>query len=246
MTAYSKEDTRLSPGTGKPMADMQLTSSLRVIALFDELSEADFARISELCTMFTYRKHAQILGEHEQTDDVFFILAGSVRINSMSPKGREVIYSESHSGNIFGEFSAIDGLPRSATVFALTDCILARMPAKVFFELLHNNASVGAKLVELLVAKIRKTSQQVFEVAALSLRERLRRELLRLAATGERTGQSVVIKPAPTHQDIASHVGSHREAVTREFNRFEADGLLEVHRRHICILDLGRLERMHT
>jgi CRP/FNR family cyclic AMP-dependent transcriptional regulator len=226
------------------MANMQLISSLRVIALFDELGDVDLARISERCTMFTYRRHAQILGEHEQTNDVFFILAGSVRINSISPKGREVIYSESHAGNIFGEFSAIDGLPRSATVFALTDCTLARMPAKAFFELLHSNAPVATKLVELLVAKIRKTSQQVFEVAALSLRERLRRELLRLADGGERVGQSVVIKPAPTHQEIASHVGSHREAVTREFNRFEAEGLLEVHRRHICILDLNRLERM--
>ena len=225
---------------------MQLTSSLRVIALFDDLGEADLIRISEQCTTFTYKRHTQILGEHEQTNDVFFILAGTVRINSMTSKGREVIYSESHAGNIFGEFSAIDGLPRSATVFAVTDCVLARMPAKAFFELLHSNAVVATKLVELLVAKIRKTSQQVFEVAALSVRERLRRELLRLAAAGERVGQSVVIKPAPTHQDIASHIGSHREAVTREFNRLEAEGLLEVHRRQICILDLARLERIHA
>ena len=225
---------------------MQLTSSLRVIALFDDLGEADLICISEQCTTFTYKRHTQILGEHEQTNDVFFILAGTVRINSMTSKGREVIYSESHAGNIFGEFSAIDGLPRSATVFAVTDCVLARMPAKAFFELLHSNAVVATKLVELLVAKICKTSQQVFEVAALSVRERLRRELLRLAATGERVGQSVVIKPAPTHQDIASHIGSHREAVTREFNRLEAEGLLEVHRRQICILDLARLERIHA
>ena len=225
---------------------MQLTSSLRVIALFDDLGEADLMRIGEQCTTFTYKRHTQILGEHEQTDDVFFILAGTVRINSMTAKGREVIYSESHAGNIFGEFSAIDGLPRSATVFAVTDCVLARMPAKAFFELLHSNAVVATKLVELLVAKIRKTSQQVFEVAALSVRERLRRELLRLAAAGERVGQGVIIKPAPTHQDIASHIGSHREAVTREFNRLEAEGLLEVHRRQICILDLARLERIHA
>src|SRR4029077_13738249 len=127
------------------MPDMQLTSSLRVIALFDELGEADLARISARCTMFTYRRHAQILGEHEQTDDVFFILAGTVRINSISPKGREVIYTESYAGNIFGEFSAIDGLPRSATVFALTDCVLARMPAKAFFELPRSNAIVATK-----------------------------------------------------------------------------------------------------
>jgi len=224
---------------------MQLTSSLRVIALFDEMDDADLARVGESCTTVSYRQHAHILSEHETTDDVFFILAGSVRINCVSTRGREVVFSDSSAGNIFGEFSAIDGLPRSATVIALTDCVLARMPAKAFFALLHSNAAVATKLVELLVAMLRKTTEQVFEIAALSLRERLRRELLRLAAAGELMGRGVVIRPAPTHQVIALHIGSHREAVTREFNRFEAEGLVEVQRRQICTLDLVRLERMH-
>ena len=70
--------------------------------------------------------------------------------------------------------------------------------------------------------------------------------MLRLAASGERVGSGVVIDPAPTHREIASYLGSHREAVTREFSRFESDGLLEVHRRQIRIIDLQRLERMHT
>jgi CRP-like cAMP-binding protein len=224
---------------------MHMTTSLRVIALFDEMTDADLARVSDTCTTFTYKKNAEILSENDKTDDVFFMLAGAVRINSISSKGREVIYSECTAGNIFGEFSAIDGLPRSASVQALTDCVVARMPAPAFFQLLHSNAPVATKLVELLVAKIRHTSQQVFEVAALSLRERLRRELIRLAASGEKIGKSVIIKPAPTHQEIASHLGSHREAVTREFRRFEEDGLVEVHRRQICILDPERLERLH-
>ncbi len=224
---------------------MHTNPSLRVIALFDEMSDADLARVADTCMTSTHRKNAEILSENDRTDDVFFILAGAVRINSISAKGREVIYSECSAGNIFGEFSAIDGLPRSASVQALTDCTLARMPAAAFFNLLHSNAPVATKLVELLVAKIRKTSQQVFEVAALSLRERLRRELLRLAASGEKVGRTVVIKPAPTHQEIASHLGSHREAVTREFHRLELEGLLEVRRRQICILDPERLERMY-
>src|SRR5438132_12622463 len=108
---------------------MQMTTSLRVIALFDEMSDVDLARVSDSCSTFNYRKNAEILGENDRTDDVFFILAGAVRINSISAKGREVIYSECVAGNIFGEFSAIDGLPRSASVIAVTDCVVARMPA---------------------------------------------------------------------------------------------------------------------
>src|ERR1700747_847687 len=87
-------------GSRQPV--MQLTTSLRVIALFDEMSDADLARVGELCTTSTYKRNAQILGEDDRTDDVFFILAGAVLINSISSKGREVIYSECTAGNIFG------------------------------------------------------------------------------------------------------------------------------------------------
>ncbi len=207
------------------------------------MSDSELVRLAESCTTRTYEKNAQILGDQDSTTDVFFILAGSVRTNSVSPKGREVIYSEIKAGNIFGEFSAIDGRPRSSAVSALTDCTVARMPAKAFFEFLRGNGIVATKLVELLVTKIRSMSERVFEVSALSVSERLRRELLRLAATGERQGKTIVIKPAPTHYDIAARIGSHREAVTREFNRLEAEKVLDVSRRQITILDLARLEQ---
>jgi len=219
------------------------SSNLRVIALFEELNDDELARIAASCSTRTYEKNAQILGEQDPTTDVFFILGGTVRANSVSPKGREVIYSEFSAGAVFGEFAAIDGRPRSSAVSAVTDCIVSRMQSKAFFELLRGNGIVSTKLVELLVVKIRSMSERVFEVSALSVSERLRRELIRLAATGERQGKAIVIKPAPTHYDIAARIGSHREAVTREFNRLEAEKLLEVGRRHISILDLERLQQ---
>ena len=156
--------------------------------------------------------------------------------------GREIIFSDLGVGHIFGEFSAVDGLPRSAAVVALTDCLLARMPAARFFDLLRENGTVSTRLIQLLVAKIRQASERVFEVSALALRERLRRELLRLAAGGTRSGHGVVIRPAPTHYDLAARIGSHREAVTRELNRLADKQVLEVGRRQIRIVDLGLLQ----
>lgn len=216
---------------------------MRIIALFEELDETQLARIAALCAIRPYKRHAQIMGEQDLTSDVFFILAGTVRINSVTEAGREVIYSDLGAGDIFGEFSAIDRLPRSATVLATSDCLLARMPAERFYTLLHENGAIATRLVELLVAKIRRMSERVFEVSALAVRERVRRELLRLAAGGTRFGASIVIRPAPTHYEIAARIGSHREAVTREFNRLEEERLLEVRRRQIRIVDIDKLER---
>jgi CRP/FNR family cyclic AMP-dependent transcriptional regulator len=216
---------------------------LRVISLFEHLSDPELARVESLCSIRSFAKHEEIYGERETTTDIFFILAGAVRVTSFTESGREVIFSQVAAGGIFGEFSAIDRLPRSATIVALTDCKLARMSASAFFDLLRENNSVCVNVVELLVGKIRAMSERVFEVSALAVRERLRRELLRLATTsGKQDGQSITISPAPTHYEIAARIGSHREAVTREFNRFELEGVLEISRRSIRILDMKRLK----
>ncbi len=49
--------------------------SLRVIALFAELGDAELARIAASCSTKTYEKNAQILGDQDLTTDVFFILS---------------------------------------------------------------------------------------------------------------------------------------------------------------------------
>lgn len=219
-------------------------SPLRIISLFDDLADAELSRIAELCVIRSYEKQTQILGEQEQTTDIFFVLSGTIRFSSYAPTGREVIYNEISAGGIFGEFAAVDGLPRSATVVALSDCRLARMSSKKFLEVLELHGKVSVRLIKLLVAKTRRMSERVFEVSALAVRERVRRELLRLATEGTEFRNGVVIRPAPTHYEIAARIGSHREAVTREVNRLEAAGIVEVRRRQLRIIDIERLQQM--
>ena len=145
--------------------DMSDETPLRSISLFEGLSDAELAAVAASCTIRTFEKQAQILGEQEQTTDVFFILT--------------------EAGEIFGEFSAVDGLPRSSSVVSMTDCRVARMTREKFLHMLERNGKIAVRLVELLVVKIRSMSERVFEVSALAVRERVRRELLRLAKDGE-------------------------------------------------------------
>ena len=177
---------------------------LRVISLFEDLTASELARVERLCSIRSFAKQEEIYGERETTTDIFFILAGAVRVTSFAESGREVIFSEVPAGGIFGEFSAIDKLPRSATIVAVSDCKLARMPAAAFFNLLRENNGVCVHLVELLVGKIRDMSERVFELSALAVHERLRRELVRLADESRQKGG------AGHHHHSGSHPSSVR------------------------------------
>lgn len=219
----------------------QRIAQLRVISLFESMTDAELTTIAESCSIRTYERNRQIMDERESTTDVFFVLDGTVRVNAYTAGGREVILSEVGAGELFGEFAAVDGLPRSATVMALSDCVLARMPAASFLDLVQRDARIASRLVKLLVTKVRRMTERVVEVSALAVRERVRRELLRLSPDGTALQQGSVIRPAPTHYEIAARIGSHREAVTREFNRLEAEKIIEVRRREIRIVDIDRL-----
>ena len=123
------------------------------------------------------------------------------------------------------------------------DSLVAHMKAADFLTLLKSDFDLTLRLLRLLTAKSRGLSDRMFELIALTARDRLCGELARLAAEGTKEGTSILIRPAPTHYEFAARIGSHREAVTRELNQLAARGLLRLGRRHIVILDAARFSR---
>src|SRR6478752_9994736 len=138
--------------------DNRHTSRLRVISLFEDLPEAELTRVAQSCVTQSYERHAEISGAADAANDVFFVLEGTVRANEVTAGGREIIFGDIGVGEILGEFSAIAGLPRSSTMIAITDCVVARMPAEKFLRLVRENGTVSTRLMRLLVAKIRRMS----------------------------------------------------------------------------------------
>jgi CRP/FNR family transcriptional regulator len=49
-----------------------------------------------------------------------------------------------------------------------------------------------------------------------------------------------------TREEIGSYLGMKLETVSRSFSRFQEDGLITVHQKHILIQDLGRLRQLLT
>src|ERR671912_2185344 len=100
--------------------DMSDETPLRSISLFEGLSDAELAAVAASCTIRTFEKQAQILGEQEQTTDVFFILSGTVRSTSYTAAGRQVIFNETEAGESFRQVSAPEGRPPPSAVGAMT------------------------------------------------------------------------------------------------------------------------------
>ena len=214
------------------------------IELFESLPRRDLEALGKRCQWRRYGAGQEIVGHQDDTKDVYFIVRGEVRVTVFSLSGKEVAFRDMRAGQSFGELAAIDGKPRSANVVALAESLIASMPAKVFWDVLHNHPEVAAAVMRHLSRLVRRLSERVFEVSALAVRNRIHAELLRLARRNMRDDNSAAISPAPTHADIANRVSTHREAVTRESNALTRAGLIERQSGALIIRDVAALARM--
>ncbi|MGV1015090.1 MAG: Crp/Fnr family transcriptional regulator [Methyloceanibacter sp.] len=218
--------------------------TLARIAIFSGLSPESIRRIEQRCAWRRYAPNEPIVSYLDASDEVFFVALGEVRVTIYSTAGKAVSFRELSTGETFGEFPAIDQGPRSASVEARTNCVIASMPGSTFRELLQSEPGLAQALLPRLVKTIRALTTRIYEFSTLAVNNRIQAELLRLASLGSRQGKAARIVPAPTHVEIASRISTHREAVTRELNRLARIGLIERKGAALVVKDVDRLEEM--
>jgi CRP/FNR family transcriptional regulator, cyclic AMP receptor protein len=175
----------------------------------------------------------------DQDTSVILIEAGEVRVTLYSDDGREVSVRTLTAGDLFGDLAAIDGGARSAAGVAITDVICRVIPQQTFLGAIDVGTEERDWFNRRLVSEVRRLTERVFELSALSVRARLHCELLRLAK--EHDGPRRIIRSLPTHSELAARIGATREAVTRELSALEARRLIRRDRRRMTLLDLDAL-----
>jgi CRP/FNR family cyclic AMP-dependent transcriptional regulator len=223
--------------------DPKQTHLLRNISFFEGLNDQALNALGKSCRFKTFPRGEMIIGQLDESFDVLFLSRGLARVNIYSPAGKRVSFREMPEGAIFGEMSALDGRPRSASVEAVADSSVVIMPRQVFLQTLREQPTFMMAAMIHLTQLIRSLTERVFEFSTLAVRNRVQAELLRMA--NPRQGSSeAILSPPPTHEEIASRISTHREAVTRELARLEELGLLSKEGRTLRIKDVEKLRRL--
>lgn len=187
------------------------------------------------------RRGQVVLASGLGSSDVFLILSGSLRVSLFSSAGREVTFRDLAGGEMFGELAGIDGEPRSATIMATADSLLGVVRARDFREAVTASPEAAMWLAARLARQIRSLTERVFELSALNVRSRVHCELLRMCAlAGIEDNRAELLRP-PTHDALASRIGTHREAVTREIGYLASTGIVSRRGHALAINDVARL-----
>jgi CRP-like cAMP-binding protein len=70
--------------------------------------------------------------------------------------------------------------------------------------------------------------------------------LLKLVAPSSEKGDQRLIRDMPTHLELASKVGTHREAVTRELNLLKKEGIIRKKGKDLEVLSVSKLRASYN
>jgi CRP/FNR family transcriptional regulator, cyclic AMP receptor protein len=214
---------------------------LRQIGLFRSLENEELRRLSPLLKERRAPRGSYIVYADDPGPSVMFILDGRVKITLVSPKGKEVIIASLGKGEFFGEIALLTGDDRSANVVAVSDCHLLVLSAEDFKKHILNNSGLALELMKELALRIRTSSIKIGDLALYDVLERVLRTL---RALGRNDGDKFVVRGRPTHQEIATMIGTSREMVSRALKSLEDQGIIAIEGKTVTIL--GELEEPVT
>jgi len=219
-------------------------ASLADIRILDGMSAEDLADMEKACSWRRYSDHEQIIDRQSDSTDVYFVVDGRVRIVNYSLAGKEITLEDLDPGSHFGELSALDGQPRSASVMSLESSLVAALPQDRFVKLLENNPVISFRVLRALAGIIRNLTDRIMDLSTLAANNRVQADLLRQARSGLIGENQAEIRPIPVHGDIASRVSTTRETVARVLSDLARKGIVERKKSGLLIKDLAQLREM--
>lgn len=220
------------------------SKDLSSITLLAEVNPERLRAYAQKCQWLNAKRGQQVLSRDSDNRDVFFVLSGKLRIVNFGLSGREVAFATAEPGDTFGEMSAIDGQPRTASVVALEACRLASMDPETFREMLEGEPTVAMGVIERLVRIVRSADERIMDLATLSAYQRIYTELLRLMRNDPVRPNSWLIYPLPTQAQIAARAGTTRETVARVVGQLANAEIVERKSKTLYIRDVDRLRAL--
>lgn len=195
------------------------------------LTEEELSTLSGEGVVKTFPKQAVIVNQGDETDSLYVILSGRVKVFLGDEAGKEIALGTQGPGEYFGEM-VLDGGPRSASVMTLEPCRFAMVPKQTFREFLRARPDFSVHLIEKLIRRTRALTDSVESLALMDVYGRVARLLLELGVEEE---GKLVINEKLTQQDIANRVGASREMISEIFKDLSSGGYITVEGRRIII-----------
>lgn len=216
------------------------------LELFKGLSDRDLRGVARLCTERRYPRNTTIFSEGDPAEAMFIVREGLVKLVSVSDKGAETILHILKPDRIFGEL-LFSEQKRAFHAVARRDVLVTVIPRKSFEQILAAFPAVAGNFIRLLSRRLASVERGFAGFGHTWSYQRLGKVLLQLGKEhGVEAPGGMMIPLRLTHKDLAELIGTTRETVTTQINRFRRLGLLKREGRHFIVNTRSLIRFLHA
>lgn len=198
-------------------------------ALFKGLKPNEIKILAEKTKEKKFPPGATILNQAEPATTIYFIYTGLVKIYILNIEGKIIPIRVRESPYIVGELNLFDD-ESSASVETILETHTLLIPKEEFIKLIHTQSLFSFNLLKVITEKLRAANNQTNYYVSSGLKQRTWKILETLAAhfpNGE---------IALSQEELSFMIGASRARVSEILTELEAQKLITLTRRKICLL----------
>ncbi len=181
-------------------------------------------------------------GDHFKS--LYVVKTGSVKTYTPSEDGGEQVLGFHLPGEVIG-LDAIERESHNCSAKILETSAICEIPFLRLEELSSSIPSLQHQMYRLLSKEIGQDTEMLMLLGKKNAEERLATYLLSLSNRLSKRGLSATdFYLSMSRHEIGNYLGLAVETISRLFTRFQDEGLLEVERKHVQLLDVERLETL--
>lgn len=217
---------------------------LRETPLFEALTEEDARALRADTINVHLDRGEQLFSEGDTGDKLYIILAGKIKLTKAAPDGRENLLSVHGPGEMFGELSLFDPIPRTSSATAVTSADLAGLAHDDLRAFLSSRPEVAMHMLRGLAQRLRRLNEIKADLVFTDVPGRVAKALLDLSERfGMPTPAGIQVTHDLTQEELAQMVGASRETVNKALADFAARGWIQLAAKSVLLTDIDRLRK---
>lgn len=218
----------------------KMESVLERLPLWKLLTDSEKELVQQNAVIRLYKKGMRVYSSERECLGMLFVMQGEMRTYLLSEEGREVTLFRIYPNDlcVLSASCVISQISFDTQMSAQKDTEALIIPPNIVLLLKEKNLSVRCFLYELATKRFSDVMWAMQQILFKRLDQRL---ALFLMEESQRLGTDTIHM---THEQIAQQISSAREAVARMLKQFSEDGLVELKRGAIRLLDQKGLKAL--
>jgi CRP/FNR family transcriptional regulator len=207
------------------------------VAYFKGLDRRVIQAVARESVLRSYHAEEVVIIEGEPVPGLFIIQSGWLKAVKIGLDGREQVLEILGPGEVFHAIGVFTDTVSPASVSALEDCQLFLIRREVMQRLLDEYPGLAQRVIQDLARRVLHLVDLVEDLSLRSVEARLAHLLLEQAQDGK-----VQRKRWATQEEMARRLGTVPDVLNRLLRKMVENGIVQVDRQQITILDKDRLE----